>query len=119
MIRTKEILLFGRDTKLLESRILLLESVGIQCHAVSSVADLMHFVCVNEVEIVMLSQCLSTDDVQAVLDIVSSVSPDTLILRLSSFYLDVPLKNEMILDAGEGPYKLLKELRTLLGKADV
>ena|GEM_PF-2148053 len=118
MIRAKQILVFGRDTKLLETRLLILESAGLRCHAVSSVADLIHFVCVNEVDIVMLSQCLSLDDVQAVLDIVASVTPDTLVLRLSSFYSDIPLKNEVIFDAGEGPYRLLKELKTLLGNAE-
>jgi len=118
VIRAKQILVFGRDTKLLETRLLILESAGLRCHAVSSVADLIHFVCVNEVDIVMLSQCLSLDDVQAVLDIVASVTPDTLVLRLSSFYSDIPLKNEVIFDAGEGPYRLLKELKTLLGNAE-
>lgn len=118
MIRAKQILVFGRDMKLLETRLLILEGAGLRCHAVSSVADLIHFVCVNEVDIVMLSQCLSLDDVQAVLDIVASVNPDTLILRLSSFYSDIPIKNEVLLDAGESPHRILKELENFLGNAE-
>ncbi|ADV82834.1 hypothetical protein [Terriglobus saanensis] len=110
----KQIVVFGRNATLMETRLLVLETTGFQGRGISSIADLVHTICMDEADLVLLCHTLSDEDVGSALAIVTDANPHMPILRLTFSPWAEQLKEETILNVLDGPYRLLESVKMLL-----
>ncbi len=111
---TQQILVFGRDVALTETRLLILQTSGFEARGVYSLAELVHSLCNSKVDLVLLGHSLIEEDMEAALAIAAQVIPAVPVLRLIIFPWLTAINNEKVLDITKGPYQLIDTVRAIV-----
>jgi hypothetical protein len=110
------ILLYGRDSRLLETRRLVLEASGYQLLVATKLSEVEQIVSIHLVHLIIICHTISLEECGRALGLTSSQQPAIRSLILISDTPSYPsAADEEVLYAMEGPAKLVLRVASLVG----
>jgi hypothetical protein len=115
MDRSHFIVIYGRDPRLIETRISVLETAGFDVVGVTALPPLKKILTTKPTELLVLCHSLTTQERRAALEVERSLRPDMKVIVMSeptSNHFFLP--EEVVLPAHAGPRMLVETAQRLL-----
>ena len=110
MRESSSILIYGRDSQLLDTRCWVLEQADYRVRPVLNLEDAEQAARTEHISVLVLCHSLSTTDREAAIQLLRSIDPE---LRMLTLTAGKPAVGEHTVSAFDGPRRLLEEVARL------